>query len=69
MKKGDPQTQGKSKGSGPEWGGKGGFSGASGVDIFTCPECGLDHALPDIKPGETPQCPKCAIPLKAKYTK
>ena len=52
-----------------ELGGKGGFSGESGVNIFTCPECDVEHAFPGIKPGETPQCPKCAIPLKAKYTK
>jgi len=52
-----------------ETGGKGGFSGEGGSNIFTCPECDAEHAFPGHKPGETPQCPKCAIPMKAKYTK
>jgi hypothetical protein len=50
-----------------EWGGKGGFSGESGVNIFTCPECTADKAFPGMQPGEEPQCPICAIPMKAKY--
>ena len=59
----------KDKPQAGELGGKGGFSGDSGVNIFTCPVCGLEHAFPAIKPGETPQCPKCAVLLKAKYPK
>jgi hypothetical protein len=59
--------KGKSKGSGPEWGGKGGFSGESGTNIFTCPECNAEQAFPGAKAGDKPQCPKCAIPMKAKY--
>jgi hypothetical protein len=50
-----------------EWGGKGGFSGESGVNIFICPECTADKAFPGMQPGEQPQCPVCAIPMKAKY--
>ena len=58
----------KDKPPAEELGGKSGFSGESGVNIFTCPECDAEHAFPGMKPGETPQCPKCAIPLKAKCT-
>ena len=57
----------KGKGSGPEWGGKGGFSGESGANIFTCPECNAEQAFPGMKKGEKPQCTKCAIPMKSKY--
>lgn len=57
----------KSKDSGMEWGGKGGFTGQSGANLFTCPECNAEQAFPGAKQGETPQCPKCAIPMKSKY--
>lgn len=50
-----------------EWGGKGGFSGESNSNLFSCPECNADQAFPGMKPDEQPQCPKCAIPMKAKY--
>jgi predicted RNA-binding Zn-ribbon protein involved in translation (DUF1610 family) len=52
-----------------ETGGKGGFSSEEGANIFQCPECSEEHAFPGHKPGEPLMCPKCAIPLKAKYTK
>ena len=52
-----------------EVGGKGGFSGEEGANIFQCPECTAEHAFPGHKEGEPLMCPKCAIPLKAKYTK
>jgi uncharacterized paraquat-inducible protein A len=50
-------------------GGKGGFSGEGESNIFQCPECDAEHAFPGHKPGEPLMCPKCAIPMKAKYTK
>lgn len=52
-----------------EWGGKGGSGDVTGCEnIFVCPECDEEHAFPH-KPGEPLMCPKCAIPLKAKYVK
>lgn len=51
-----------------ETGGKGGFSAEEGSNIFVCPECDEEHAFPGHKPGEPLMCPKCAIPMKAKYT-
>jgi hypothetical protein len=38
-------------------------------NFFVCPECDAEHAFSGHKPGEPLMCPKCAIPLKAKYTK
>jgi hypothetical protein len=58
----------KDKPHAPEGGGKGGYSGESGQNIFVCPECDEEHAFPGHKPGEPLMCPKCAIPMKAKYT-
>jgi hypothetical protein len=55
------------KASAGEWGGKGGFSGESGANIFTCPECTSEKSFPVLEAGEPPQCPICAIPMKAKY--
>lgn len=52
---------------GGEMGGKGGFHGEEGGNIFTCPECNAEQAFPGQKEGQEPQCPKCAIPMKAKY--
>jgi hypothetical protein len=57
----------KDKPHAPEVGGKGGFSGEEGQNIFVCPECDEEHAFPGHKPGEPLMCPKCAIPMKAKY--
>jgi len=31
------------------------------------PECNGEQAFPGAKQGETPQCPKCAIPMKPNY--
>jgi uncharacterized paraquat-inducible protein A len=53
-----------------EVGGKGGTGfEESAENLFTCPECDEEHAFPGHKPGEPLMCPKCAIPMKAKYTK
>jgi len=53
-----------------EFGGKGGTGYEKEVaNIFTCPECDAEHAFPGHKPGEPLMCPKCAIPMKAKYVK
>jgi uncharacterized paraquat-inducible protein A len=53
-----------------EVGGKGGTGFEEGAEsLFVCPECDAEHAFPGHKPGEPLMCPKCAIPLKAKYTK
>lgn len=53
-----------------EWGGKGGSGDVRAEEnIFMCPECTEEHAFPGHKPGDPLMCPKCAIPLKAKYTK
>lgn len=57
----------KDKPHAPEVGGKGGFSGEAGQNIFVCPECDEEHAFPGHKPGEPLMCPKCAVPMKAKY--
>jgi hypothetical protein len=57
----------KDKPHAPEVGGKGGFSAEEGQNIFVCPECDEEHAFPGHKPGEPLMCPKCAIPMKAKY--
>ena len=59
----------KSPDAGGEMGGKGGFHGEEGSNLFTCPECDYEHAFPGQSKDEPPQCPKCAIPLKAKYVK
>ena len=59
----------KDKPHAPELGGKGGFSGEEGTNVFMCPECDAEHAFPGHKKGEPLMCPKCAIPLKAKYVK
>jgi len=54
----------------PEMGGKGGSGVSTGKEnLFMCPECNEEHAFPGHKKGEPLMCPKCAIPMKAKYTK
>lgn len=50
-----------------EFGGRGGFSGEEGLNIFMCPECDEEHAFPGRKPGEPLMCPICAIPKKSNY--
>uniref|UniRef100_A0A7C3Z3Z2 Uncharacterized protein n=1 Tax=Desulfobacca acetoxidans TaxID=60893 RepID=A0A7C3Z3Z2_9BACT len=58
----------KDKPHAPEMGGKGGFSGEEGyTNLFQCPECKEEQAFPGHKKGEPVMCPKCAIPMKAKY--
>jgi uncharacterized paraquat-inducible protein A len=53
-----------------EVGGKGGTGFEEGAsNLFVCPECDAEHAFPGHKKGEPLMCPKCAIPMKAKYTK
>jgi uncharacterized paraquat-inducible protein A len=53
-----------------EFGGKGGSGDVRGDEnLFVCPECDAEHAFPGHKPGDKLMCPKCAIPLKAKYVK
>ena len=53
-----------------EVGGKGGTGfEQEGSNLFVCPECDAEHAFPGHKPGEPLMCPKCAIPMKAKYVK
>ncbi|MDI6854244.1 MAG: hypothetical protein QME75_11660 [Deltaproteobacteria bacterium] len=56
----------KEKPHAPELGGKGGFSGEEGANVLMCPECNEEHAFKG-EPGEPMMCPKCAIPMKAKY--
>ena len=58
----------KDKPQAPEMGGKGGSGVGTGSDLFMCPECKEEHAFPGHKKGEPLMCPKCAIPMKAKYT-
>jgi len=38
-------------------------------NFWTCPEGDAGQAFPGHKPGDPLMCPKCAIPLKAKYVK
>lgn len=53
-----------------EFGGKGGSGDVREAEnIFICPECNAEHAFPGHKEGEPLMCPKCAIPMKAKYVK
>ena len=53
-----------------EFGGKGGSGDVTGKEnLFVCPECDAEHAFPGHKTGEPLMCPKCAIPMKAKYVK
>jgi hypothetical protein len=53
-----------------EFGGKGGSGDVAGSEnLFVCPECTAEHAFPGHKPGDPLMCPKCAIPMKAKYVK
>ena len=53
-----------------EFGGKGGTGfEKEDANIFMCPECDAEHTFPGHKPGDPLMCPKCAIPLKAKYVK
>jgi hypothetical protein len=60
----------KDKAQTSELGGKGGTGFETGKEnIFVCPECDAEHAFPGHKKGEPLMCPKCAIPLKSKYTK
>jgi len=49
-----------------EMGGKGGFHGGEGTNIFFCPECNKEKAFPGQKPDEKPMCPVCAVPMKTK---
>ncbi len=62
MAKGKPEL--------PEVGGKGGsgYGGEEALNVFMCPECNEESAFPGHKKGEPLMCPKCAIPMKAKYT-
>ena len=38
-------------------------------EIFICPLCDTEHAVPGQKSGEEMLCPKCVVPLKAKQKK
>jgi rubrerythrin len=67
IKGGKTMSADKPKAPGSEMGGKGGFHGEEGGNIFSCPECDYEHAFPGQDPNKPPQCPKCAIPMKSKY--
>jgi uncharacterized paraquat-inducible protein A len=38
-------------------------------ELFICPICDAEHAVPGVEAGEELLCPKCVVPLKAKQVK
>ena len=38
-------------------------------ELFICPMCEAEHAVPGEKSGAELMCPKCVVPLKKKQEK